>query len=48
MKSIVFGVISLFLLRSAPTMAQDIRQERLRVKPGEAGWVLHLNRVVEY
>lgn len=47
MESIVFRGISLFLLLSVPMMAQDIRQERVQVKPGEAGWVLNLDRVVE-
>jgi hypothetical protein len=48
MESIVFGVILLFLLLSVPMMAQHIRQERVRVKPGEAGRVLNFDRVVEY
>ena len=37
MKSIVVGVISIFLLASAPVTAQEIRKERVQFKPGEIG-----------
>ncbi len=37
MKSFVFGVVSLFLLVSAPIKAQDIRQEWVQFKRGETG-----------